>query len=91
MPAAVGAGSLPAGPTPAATSPASVSRRRALSRDQPVTETTSSRIWPRTFFPALTYVLAYRVVTSARDLIDSPPSMSQGGTQQPPRFAGILS
>jgi len=56
-----------------------------LSRDQPVTETTSSNTLPLSFFLALTYAFAYLVVTSALDRIDSslltPPKR--------PRFAGI--
>ncbi len=60
-------------------------RRRALSRDQPVTETTSSNTLPLSFFLAFTYAFAYLVVTSALDRIDS-------SLRTPPerhRFAGI--
>ena len=45
-PAACVAASRPCGPPPAAASPPRSSRRRALSRDQPVTDTTWSRIRP---------------------------------------------
>jgi hypothetical protein len=54
---------------------AAASRRRALSRDQPVTATTSSSSRPRSFFDAARYALAYLVVISARAFIDNPPSM----------------
>jgi hypothetical protein len=65
---------------------AAVSLRRALSRDQPVTSTTWSRISPLFFFEAFPYALANLVVISARDVIDSPLSMPHDGH----RFAGIL-
>jgi len=65
---------------------AAASRRRALSRDHPVTSTTWSRTFPLSFFAAFTYALAYLVVISARDDIDSPLSMPDEGH----RFAGIL-
>ena len=64
---------------------AEVSRRRALSRDQPVTPTTWPRIRPLSFFEALTYTLAYLVVTSARDIIDNPFLMPDNAH----RYAGI--
>lgn len=58
---------------------------RALSLDQPVAETTSSSTRPLSFFLARTYALAYLLVTSALDRIDSsllaPPEHH--------RFAGI--
>ncbi|OOK66246.1 hypothetical protein BZL29_7674 [Mycobacterium kansasii] len=63
-----------------------MSLRRALSRDQPVTSTTWSRICPLLFFEAFTYALANLVVISARDVIDNPHSMPDDGH----RFAGIL-
>ncbi len=71
--------------SPAACFAAAISRRRALSRDQPVTETTSSRIRPLSFFAAFTYALAYLVVISARDVIDNPLFMPHDAH----RYAGI--
>ena len=64
-------------PAPGAVLAAAVSRRRALSRDQPVTSTTASRIRPLSCFAALAYAFAYFVVTSARDRIDNPLPMPQ--------------
>ncbi len=72
-------------PEPGGRLAAAVSRRRALSRDQPVTATTSSRILPLSFFDAFAYALAYLVVISARDAIDNPLFMPHDGH----RFAGI--
>ena len=65
--------------------PAEISRRRALSRDHPVTPTTSSRIRPLSPFAAFTYVLPYLVVTSARDIIDNPFLMPEDAH----RYVGI--
>ena len=62
----------PAAPSPVAVWPQRSSRLRALSRDQPVTATTSSSSLPLSFFDALAYALANFVVISARDPIDSP-------------------
>jgi hypothetical protein len=73
-------------PEPGGRFAAAVSLRRALSRDQPVTSTTWSRICPLSFFEVFTYALAYLVVISARDVIDNPLSMPHDGHQ----FAGIL-
>ena len=75
-------GDLPARPGGLA---AAVNRRRALSRDQPVTSTTSSRIRPLSFFAAFTYALAYLAVISARDGIDNPLPMPHHAH----RYAGI--
>ena len=48
-------------------------RRRALSRDQPVTSTTASNTRALVLLRGLrNYALAYLVVTSARDVIDNP-------------------
>jgi hypothetical protein len=58
-------------PLPGGCLAAVINRRRALSLDQPVTETTSSSTLPLSFFLALTYAFAYLVVTSALDRIDS--------------------
>ena len=59
--------------------------RRALSRDHPVTPTTSSRIRPLSPFPAFTYAFAYLVVTSAREFIESSFSIPNNAH----RYAGI--
>ncbi len=64
---------------------AAVNRRLALSRDQPVTDITSSMIRPGSFLFAFTYACAYLVVTSARDCIDNPLSMPHHAH----RYAGI--
>src|SRR5664279_1465452 len=72
-------------PPPGGRFAASASRRRALSRDQPVTPITSSRIRPLSFFEAFAYALAYLVVTSARDDIDNSFPMPDNAH----RFAGI--
>jgi hypothetical protein len=56
-----------------------------LSRDQPVTATTSSNSRPRSFFDAALYALAYLLVISAREVIDNSlliPAQRHG-------FAGI--
>lgn len=54
-------------------------RRRALSRVQPVTATTSPSTAPLVFFVAFLYALAYFVVISARVAIDSSlPIVSEG-------------
>ena len=74
-----------AGRGPAGCCAAATSRRRALSRDQPVTDTTSSSTRPLSFFAAFTYALAYLVVTSARDVIDNPLLMPHDAH----RYAGI--
>jgi hypothetical protein len=57
----------------------------AVSRDHPVTDTTSSRTMPLSFLLAITYALAYLAVTSARDAIDNPLPMPHHAH----RFAGI--
>ncbi|MGL5826435.1 MAG: hypothetical protein ACRCYU_16730 [Nocardioides sp.] len=72
-------------PAPGGRAAAAASRRRALSRDQPVTSTTWSRIWPLSFFEAFAYALAYSVVTSARDVIDNSLLIPEHAH----RFAGI--
>ncbi|MBA2717356.1 MAG: hypothetical protein H0U51_09950 [Propionibacteriales bacterium] len=64
---------------------AATSRRRALSRDHPVTSTTASRIRPLSFLLAFTYAFAYLLVTSARDVIDNSLLMLPYAH----RFAGI--
>lgn len=64
---------------------ARTSRRRALSRDQPVTATTSSNNWPRSFFDARTYPLAYFAVISARTVIDNSLPIPEHH-----HYAGIL-
>ena len=64
---------------------AATSRRRALSRDQPVTDTTSSRTRPFCFLPALRYAFAYLLVISALDFIDNSLPIPQ----QTHRYAGI--
>lgn len=65
---------------------ASASRRRALSRDQPVFATTSSKSLPCCFFDALAYAVAYFAVISTRaDIDNSLPCHDRR------RFAGILS
>lgn len=51
-------------PRPGATT-ACIKRLRALSRDQPVTSTTWSRMRPLSFLPALRYLPAYLLVISA--------------------------
>ena len=66
---------------------AASSRRRALSRDQPVTDTTSSRALPFSAFPAFKHAFGYRLVTSALQAIDNSRLM----TQQRHRFPGIPS
>ena len=71
-------------PAPGGRFEAATRRRRALSRDQPVTSTTASRTRPLSFFEALAYALAYFVVTSARDVIDNPLLMPHHAH----RFAG---
>ncbi len=71
-------------PAPGGRCAALVSRRRALSRDQPVTDTTSSRIRPLSLSAALN-ALAYLVVISARDVIDNPLHMPHDAY----RYAGI--
>src|SRR6478752_2630904 len=48
------------------------SRRRALSRDHPVTDVTSSRMRPIARLSAALNALACLVVTSVRDIIDNP-------------------
>lgn len=68
---------------PGARCVAPANRLRALSRDQPVTETTC----PLSFLLAFTYALAYLLVTSARDRIDN----SLLSPHQRYRFAGIPS
>ena len=65
---------LPAGPVLAA----ATSLRRALSRLQPVTATTSSNIRPLSCLEALAYALAYLIVISARDFIDNPLPIPKG-------------
>jgi hypothetical protein len=60
-------------------------RRRALSWDHPVTDTTSSRIRPFVRLSAASNDRAYLIVTSARDLIDNPLLMPHHGH----RYAGI--
>lgn len=72
-------------PAPGGLCAARASRRRALSRDQPVTDTTSSRIRPLVRRSAALNALAYLAVISARDAIDNPLSMPQHGH----RYAGI--
>ena len=72
-------------PPPGGRFAAEVSRRRALSLDQPVTPTTWPRIWPLSFFEAFKYTFAYLVVTSARDVIDNPFLMPEDAH----RYAGI--
>jgi hypothetical protein len=62
-----------------------VSRRRALSRDQPVTDTTSSRIRPFVRLSAALNARAYLVVISARDVIENPLLMPNHAR----RYAGI--
>lgn len=47
-------------------------RHRPLSRDHPVTATTSSSNRPLSFFDALAYSRAYFLVISALDAIDNP-------------------
>lgn len=64
---------------------AAMSRRRALSRDQPVTPTTSSNNRPRPFFDAAFYAFACLLVISAREVIDNPSSCPA----QRHGFAGI--
>src|SRR5664279_1126728 len=59
-------------PAPGGLCAALVSRRRALSRDQPVTDTTSSSIRPFVRLSAARNDRAYLVVISARDVIDNP-------------------
>ena len=73
-------------PEPGGRLAAAVSRRRALSRDQPVTVDHLVQNLPLFFFEAFTYALAYLVVISARDAIDNPLSMPHDGHH----FAGIL-
>jgi hypothetical protein len=60
-----------------------VSLRLALSLDQPVMSTTWSRISDFPFLDALAYPVAYLLVISARDFIDS----SFLATRQPWRAA----
>lgn len=57
--------------TPGGSFAARTRRRRALSRDQPVTATTSSSTRPLSFFDATAYAFANLLVTSARDPIDN--------------------
>ena len=57
----------------------------ARDRDQPVTDTTASRIRPLSFLLAFTYAFAYLVVTSARDCIDNSLLIPHHAH----RFAGI--
>ena len=72
-------------PAPGGRCAALVSRRRALSRDQPVTDTTSSRIRPFVRLSEALNALAYLVVISARDVIDNPLLMPHDAH----RYAGI--
>lgn len=72
-------------PAPGGCFAAATSRRRALSRDQPVTSTTWSSTRPLSYLLALAYALAYLLVISARDAIDSPLLMPA----HVHRFAGI--
>ena len=72
-------------PAPGGLCVALVSRRRALSRDQPVTDTTSSSIRPFVRLSAARNDRAYLVVTSARDVIDNPLFMPYHAH----RYAGI--
>ena len=72
-------------PAPGGLCAALVSRRRALSRDQPVTDTTSSRIRPFVRLSAAWNDRAYLVVISARDVIDNPLFMPYHAH----RYAGI--
>jgi hypothetical protein len=72
-------------PAPGGRCAAPVSRRRALSRDQPVTDVTSSRMRPFVRLSAALNALADLVVTSARDIIDNPLLMPHDAR----RYAGI--
>jgi len=56
-----------------------------LSRDQPVTDVTSSRMRPFVRLSAALNALADLVVTSARDIIDNPLLMPHDAR----RYAGI--
>ena len=98
----VPAGSSPAlrrlSPTPGGRLAAATRRRRALSRLQPVTAQTSSRIRPLSFFDALVYALAYFPVISALACTRQPTSHAHHGPQlrgqsymrHRPSYAGIL-
>jgi len=64
---------------------AATRRRRALSRDHPVTDTTSSRTLPFSALPAFRYAFAYLLVISTLDAIVNSLLMAQ----QRHRYAGI--
>lgn len=78
MPVACEASQRPAGPAPGDRSAAATRRRRALSRDHPV-RPRPARTLPLSFFEAFAYALAYLVVTSAREVIDSSLLMPDQG------------
>lgn len=78
-------GSTTCRPVPGGRFAAATSRRRALSRDQPVTDITSSRTRPLSVLLAFAYAFAYLLVTSVRDCIDNLFLMPHHTY----RFAGI--
>ena len=67
---------------------AATKRRRALSRLQPVTAQTSSRIHPLSFFDALVHTLAYFPVISTLACTRQPTSQAHHSPARSTSFAG---